>query len=77
MTKVVFREGAFSEIRTLPKVMGLIDAKAEQIAAGCGDGYEAKPTEATGGRVRARAAVVTTGPAIRAEAKHHRLANSV
>lgn len=76
MVKIVFRKGVFGEVRTLPAVLGILDADARRRAAACGDGYEAKPAAATGGRVRGRAAVVTTGAAVRTEAREHRLANS-
>ncbi|NKY08943.1 hypothetical protein [Cellulomonas hominis] len=69
-----WRRGAFAELRTDPAVMRELDSYAERIADAAGDGYEAKPAEETGGRVRGRAAVVTTTlGAIRDNAKNHTL----
>lgn len=77
MARVVFKKGAFLEIRTTGPVFNWVNGEADRIARNAGDGYLAKPAAVAGGRGRARAAVVTTGPAVRTEAKEHRLANSI
>lgn len=75
---VVFHKGAFAEVRTLPAVMDELDSIAEGIAARAGDGFKAEPAEATGGRIRGRAAVVTATPkAMVAEARNHVLERSL
>lgn len=64
----------FRDLRTSDGVMERLDHEAERIAAAAGDGFEAKPPEVTGGRVRGRAAVVTATPQARvAEATNHNL----
>jgi len=55
-----FNQSGFQEIRTAPKVMDMIDDIADQTAQRAGDGFEARKATKTGGRVRGRAAVVTT-----------------
>ena len=78
--KIKWKQGAFAEIRTLPDVMGLLDDHAESVAttanSGLGEyGYKAMPAAPTGGRVRGRAAVVTTTiEAMVHEARNHELA---
>lgn len=74
MAKIVFRSGAFAEIRTMPVVMGMLDNYADRKAAEGGEGYHAQAAERTGGRIRGRAAVVATGTGARTEATHHILA---
>ena len=50
----------------------------EQIAAAAGEGFEAQPAEKTGGRVRGRAAVIsTTRAAAKAEAERHVLLSAL
>lgn len=61
--RIKWNRKAFNQIRTLPAVQADVNARAERIAAACGDGFEAFPTQ--GPRRRARAAVV----AVTAEAK--------
>lgn len=62
----------FQELRTDPKVAAELEKRAQAIARAAGDGFEAKPAETTRGRVRARAAVVsTTRRAAAAEARDH------
>ena len=64
----------FREIRTSDAAMAGVEGLAQAVANQCGDGYEAQTASITGGRGRARAAVITTGKAINYEAKHHTLA---
>lgn len=72
--KLQFRRDGFAEIRTAPKVMAMLNDIAEQTADRAGDGFEARPAEATGGQVRGRAAVITTtAEAMRDQAKNHSL----
>ncbi|MCG7284964.1 hypothetical protein MHY85_03125 [Cellulomonas sp. ACRRI] len=72
--RVKWRNGAFADLRTEPAVMDELDAYAEHIAAAAGDGFEARMAEETGGRVRGRAAVLTTTTeAMRDNAKNHTL----
>ena len=59
-SKIVFRKGAFAEIRTLPKVLSEVDSAAERVASAAGEGFVAEHAQETGGRVRGRAAVHTT-----------------
>lgn len=76
--RVQWRRGAFADLRTEPAVMDELDAHAERIAAAAGDGYEAMPAAETGGRVRGRAAVVTTTTgAMRDNAKNHTLVRAL
>lgn len=74
--KFKWNRAGFVQVRTMPAVMGRLNAYAESKAAQGGDGYHAKPAERTGGRVRGRAAVVTDGKGARKEAKYHHLARS-
>ncbi|MDR1078840.1 MAG: hypothetical protein LBL55_09325 [Propionibacteriaceae bacterium] len=77
-TKIVYKLQGFREIRTAPKVMSVLDDEAARIARACGDGFEAKPAKATGGRVRGRSAVVTTtGGAARRQSRDHVLEKAV
>jgi len=76
--KIKWRPGVFAEIRTLPAVMAEVDSMAQDIATAAGDGFEARPASATGGRVRGRAAVVTaTARAIRRNARDQTLLKSM
>ena len=78
MATIKWNLDGFREARTSPKVLDLLADEAERIAGQCGDGYEARGPEVSGGRGRGRAAVVTTTvKAMVHEAKHHTLANSV
>ena len=72
--KIVWRKGAFAELRTLPGVMKEIDDTTKRMAQRAGKDYEAKPAEKTRGRGRGRGAVVATGGAVRDNAKNHTLA---
>lgn len=60
---VIFYQPGFAAIRTAPKVMEMINEKAQHVGAlanGSGTGtFIVHPAEHTGGRVRGRAAVVT------------------
>ena len=75
-TTFKWNQSGFAQVRTLPAVMGRLNAYAQSKAAQGGDGYHAKPAERTGGRGRGRAAVVTDGKGARKEAKYHHLARS-
>lgn len=69
-----FRQQGFAEIRTAPKVMKMLNEVAEQTAGRAGDGFEATAAEVTGGRMRGRAAVVTTTyDAMKSQARDHTL----
>lgn len=57
--KIVWKRGAFRELRTQPAVVADIEARAERIAAACGDGFEVR-SEVAGGRGRARSVVLAT-----------------
>lgn len=71
--KIKWRPGAFRELRTLPAVVKDVEARAEKIAAACGDGFEVR-SDLPSGRGRARAAVVTTSvPAMVRNARDHTL----
>ena len=59
--KIVWKRGAFRELRTQPAVVADIEARAKRIAAACGDGFEVR-SEVTGGRGRARSVVLATTP---------------
>ena len=62
----------FRDLRTDPAVIDDLKRRAEAIAAAAGEGFEAQPAEKTGGRVRGRAAVIsTTRAAAKAEAERH------
>lgn len=76
--RLKFNQKAFAEIRTAPKVMAMLDEIAEQTADRAGDGFEARPAAETGGKVRGRAAVITTThEAMRDQAKSHTLQRSL
>lgn len=73
-----FRQAGFAEIRTAPKVMAMLNDIARSTAARAGDGFEAKPAERTGGRVRGRAAVVTASHrAMRDQSRNRTLERSI
>lgn len=64
--RIKWRYAAFPEIRRAPKVAADVAARAERVAAACGDGFVAQSGQ---GRTRARAAVITsTGRGIRKNA---------
>lgn len=75
--KIVWKRGAFRELRTLPSVVADVEARAERIAAACGDGFEVR-SGITGGRGRARSAVLTTTVrAIARNARDHTLLSNL
>lgn len=57
---MVWRRGAFADVRTMPGVMAEVDRRLERIAAAAGPGFEIRRARRTGGRVRARGSVGTT-----------------
>ena len=62
-------------VRSMPEVVDAVEIETIKLAFRAGDGYEAEPVEITGGRERARGAIVTvTSDAIRNEARNHTLA---
>ena len=64
--RVVFRSGAFRQIRTSDYMVGDVLERAQRVADACGEGFVARSSVP---RVRARAAVITaTGKAIRRNA---------
>lgn len=72
--KIVWNEKGFRAIRTAPKVLTMLNEIAASAAATAGEGFESRPAEATGGKVRGRAAVITTTrEAAAAEARDHTL----
>lgn len=83
--KVVYKPDAFAEIRTSPAALAAVQKLADDIARKAnqsleildgsnGDGYVATTAEVTGGRRRARAAVITGDfSAIVDEARNHTL----
>ena len=72
--KIVWKRGAFRELRTLPGVMSELASRGESIARAAGDGYESSGARVTGGRGRGRVTVKTaTTSARRREAKDHTL----
>lgn len=76
--KIVWNMAGFRELRTDPKVMADLNHRAEAVAAAAGDGFEAEPVYVTGGRVRGRAAVIsTTRKAAAAEATNHVLLQAI
>lgn len=76
--RIEWNHGVFAEIRTLPGVMGILNGHAERIAATAGEGFEARPATATGGRVRGRASVLTATPrAMVVQARDHVLERSL
>lgn len=76
--RIVWNMAGFAAIRTSGEAMGLLNQHAQRIAAAAGEGFEAKPAQATGGRIRGRAAVVTTTyEAMRRQAKDHVLERSL
>ena len=76
--RIRWRRGAFAEIRSLPAVVAEVNSLAAGVADRAGDGYEARAATISGGRVRARAAVVTaTAEARRDQATNHTLERSL
>lgn len=76
--RIKWNRRAFAELRTMPAVMRELDALAEGIAARAGEGFVAEPASVTGGRVRGRAAVLTsTRQAQAQEAREHTLEASL
>ena len=76
--RVRWNMSAFAELRTAPAVMAALDEIADGIAERAGDGFEAQPAAVTGGRIRGRAAVVTTTVrAMRRQARDHILERSL
>ena len=72
--KVSWNMRAFRELRTSPEMRAQVAGAAQTLARAAGEGFEATPVEITGGRGRARAAVVTATPrAMASNAKHHTL----
>lgn len=72
--KIVWRRGAFRELRSLPPVLAELEDRGRRIAAAAGDGYEASSARVTGGRGRGRVSVRTaTSAARRREARDHTL----
>lgn len=77
-TRIKLNMKGFAEIRTLPKVMGILDDIAQATARRAGEGFEAERAKPTSGRVRGRAAVVaTTNEAMRAQAKNRSLERAI
>ena len=72
--KIKFKKGVFAEIRTLPVIKGALTTHAARVADACGAGYHNHGAKVTGGRIRARASVVTDRHGSRREAKYHLLA---
>lgn len=71
--RIKWNRKAFAQIRTLPEVQKHLRAIGKRIAADAGDGVEAR-SGVTGGRKRARTAVITTTADAAAEnAKHNTL----
>lgn len=80
---------AFAEVRTSPAMMAAVEKAAEDVAGRAnsgleilpgsnGDGYVATPAQVTGGKRRARAAVITGDiSAIVDEARNHTLERSL
>lgn len=56
--RIKFKQGAFREIRTLPAVQDEVEKRADRIASASGPGYVVQ-SGVTGGRGRARSAVIT------------------
>lgn len=70
--RFVVSPAGWAAARTHPGVMAELNKQAEAIAERAGEGFEATPAEATGGRVRGRAAVITATPrAMVVEARDH------
>ncbi len=73
-----WRRGVFAELRTMPGVMSELNRHAQRIASTAGSGFEARPAQRTGGRIRGRAAVLTaTVPAMLRQARSHVLESSL
>ena len=75
---IVHRQSGYRAIRTAPKVMKMLNEKAHEVASrasGSGPGeFTVHEAQVTGGRVRGRAAVVTTTyEAMKSQARNHTL----
>ncbi len=71
--RIRWNRKAFAQIRTLPEVQKHLRSIGKKIAADAGEGVEAR-SSVTGGRKRARTAVVvTTAEAAAENAKHNTL----
>lgn len=76
--RIDWKMAGFREIRTASGAVSEVNRIAAGIAQRAGDGFVAEQADTTGGRGRARAAVVaTTVPAARAEAKDHVLLKAI
>ncbi len=76
--RIKWNRRAFAELRTMPEVLRELDALAEGIADRAGEGFTVEPASVTGGRVRGRAAVITsTRQAQAKEAREHTLEASL
>ena len=74
--KIVWKAGAFREIRTLPAVQADLDARAGRIASASGPGYIVGGGT-TGGKGRARSSVVTgDAESMRDNARNNTLLNN-
>lgn len=72
--RIVWKRGAFRELRTLDGVMSELGSRGQRIAAAAGSGYEASAPRVTGGRGRGRVTVKTaTTAARRRESREHNL----
>jgi hypothetical protein len=70
--RITFNTAGFDELRKSPGVVKALEAKAAELAAAAGPGYEAEPVYM--GRKRARVSVRAATAAARArEAREHRL----
>ena len=77
-TRISWRLPGFKELRTHPKMLTDLQARAERIADKAGPGFKAAPVGVTGGRGRGRVAVVaTTRNANRRNAREHTLLRSL
>lgn len=76
MARVKLNEAGFRAVRTDPKVMAMLTAHAQAVAAEGGKGYHPEPAEVTGGKVRGRAAVVIDRQGMRKEAERHTAAGA-
>ncbi|RRD03226.1 hypothetical protein EII34_15080 [Arachnia propionica] len=77
-TKLTWNFPGFKALRTHPKMMADLQARAERIADKAGPGFKAAGAGITGGRGRGRVAVVaTTQNANRKNAREHTLLRSL
>lgn len=63
--RIKYNRAAFNQLRTSAAAQADVAARAERIAAACGEGYEAAITENP--RRRARAAVIAITPEAKAD----------